>query len=521
VYGGIPFIISTILFVPYTLLLNLKFPLFFILFGLAQRRKLKRFLPPAWFVAGFLALFLDYFTPQVFPWFWGNLLAGQNAVAQIAEITGVYGLSFLLFSISYVLYRIFFRSLFTPFRAKRKKSVWFHKRALRFFVLKRIFPVPVLLIFLYIFGFIRIFMIDSLQKQMPHVKVAVLQPNTPLDQPGGDSSKKLNSADIKQIIEVKIPELARKAYLAGGPFDLIVLPEAGIPGVSTQDNLYTRRTKIYSEDLVQMVKRLTYEYNAELILNELGLEVKPGPFGLRAHVYNASSVHARDGQMKDRYYKKVLIAFGEYIPGVEFLEATGIINLVPALSGLSPFSRGDHQRSMPFMIHKDKTEKRALPENLNEAFLHESFTPSGTFIPSICYEILYPEHNREFFLYDDPGFIVNMTQDGWYGKTIETYEHFELGRMRSIELRRPIVRSTNSGSSGYVDAAGRYTDAIAGPKFSPQEEESFQVFSVPVMSGIKTVYMYIGNSWMILIALLFLGHLVHRVIKVKGFLKNK
>lgn len=81
---------------------------------------------------------------------------------------------------------------------------------------------------------------------------------------------------------------------------------------------------------------------------------------------------------------------------------------------------------------------------------------TGKFLPLICYEVILPEFVREFRTAGNPEFIVNLTNDKWYGATTESDQHMELGRLRSIELRRWMVRSTNSGISANIDHLGRF-----------------------------------------------------------------
>ena len=67
---------------------------------------------------------------------------------------------------------------------------------------------------------------------------------------------------------------------------------------------------------------------------------------------------------------------------------------------------------------------------------------AGKFLPLICYEVILPEFVRKFYKTEMPDFIVNITNDKWYGKTVESYEHLDLARLRSIEFRRWMVRAT-------------------------------------------------------------------------------
>ncbi|HMW59623.1 MAG TPA: apolipoprotein N-acyltransferase, partial [Leptospiraceae bacterium] len=101
--------------------------------------------------------------------------------------------------------------------------------------------------------------------------------------------------------------------------------------------------------------------------------------------------------------------------------------------------------------------------------------------------------------------------DGWYGKTVETYQHFGLGRIRAIELRRAIVRSTNSGSSGFVNLSGDYVEPLLGPRLSGQEVEEVQVWDVPVNWVDPTFYVRFGNLWILILAVGVAGWTTVRV----------
>jgi apolipoprotein N-acyltransferase len=139
----------------------------------------------------------------------------------------------------------------------------------------------------------------------------------------------------------------------------------------------------------------------------------------------------------------------------------------------------------------------------------------GRFLPLICYEILDPEYVRDYVRSDGSDFLVNITQDRWYGKTIETFQHYELGRIRAVETRKAIVRSTNSGTSGMVDIAGNYARPLVGPVFTGQEVEAVQIFEVPVHRNGPTVFVRFGNQWMWIPALLFVLAFVARRFRRK------
>ena len=108
----------------------------------------------------------------------------------------------------------------------------------------------------------------------------------------------------------------------------------------------------------------------------------------------------------------------------------------------------------------------------------------------ICYEDILPRFVRQ--LWDRAGpadVLVNVTNDSWYGDTHEPIEHLALATFRSIETRRALIRSTNTGISAIVDPVGRLTAR------SGQWTREVVVADVPLVTdGSTTVYQTIGDA---------------------------
>ena len=137
-------------------------------------------------------------------------------------------------------------------------------------------------------------------------------------------------------------------------------------------------------------------------------------------VYNTIYAIGDDGTILDAYDKMHLVPFGEYMPAGELL---GVRQLTA-----DPFSPGPFRRAM------------TLP-----------FGPP--FLPLICYEIVFSGE----MLGDGPrpGFMLNLTNDGWFGNSTGPYQHFHQARVRAVEEGLPLVRAANTGVSAIIDPLGR------------------------------------------------------------------
>jgi apolipoprotein N-acyltransferase len=139
--------------------------------------------------------------------------------------------------------------------------------------------------------------------------------------------------------------------------------------------------------------------------------------------FNTIYVIGADGTILDAYDKVHLVPLGEYLPAAEQLQPLGLSQLAP--SGFSP-----------------------------GAFRRPLAPPIGPpFMPLICYEVVFPgevlgEGAR-------PGFLLNLTNDGWFGRTTGPHQHFHQARVRGVEEGLPLVRAANTGISAVTDAYGR------------------------------------------------------------------
>ncbi|HEX4238115.1 MAG TPA: apolipoprotein N-acyltransferase [Xanthobacteraceae bacterium] len=142
-------------------------------------------------------------------------------------------------------------------------------------------------------------------------------------------------------------------------------------------------------------------------------------------VYNSIYVIDHQASIRAVYDKVHLVPFGEYLPFEDLLERIGLQTLTEQRGG---FLAGDRHRLI------------TVPG-----------APSAS--PLICYEIIFPGELRSSE--ERPGWIVNVTNDGWFGNSSGPYQHLQQARVTAIEQGLPLVRAANTGISAVVDPVGR------------------------------------------------------------------
>ena len=176
------------------------------------------------------------------------------------------------------------------------------------------------------------------------------------------------------------------------------------------------------------------------------------------------------------YRKNILLPFGEFIPGAD---------LIPWVKRQFPqvgyFGRGNGPEVFSVEL------KSQSPESIIR------------FNPIICYEALFPGFIRQAAL-NGSQFILNITNDSWFGPWGEPYLHLALSTFRGIEVRLPQVRSTNTGISVLVDSRGQIIQRMGVGK------RGYLNVSVPLHQPIWTLYKAWGDWFSplcILLSLLF------------------
>ena len=153
--------------------------------------------------------------------------------------------------------------------------------------------------------------------------------------------------------------------------------------------------------------------------------------GRSARYFNSIEALDRTGLASVRYDKRHLVPFGEYLPFRDVFDRLGIMQFVHVPGGFTPGTRAPVLR-----VH-------GLPDAL----------------AMICYEAVFPNEGRtRDGETASVGYILNLTDDGWFGRTAGPYQHFAQARLRAIELGLPMLRVANTGVSAVIDARGRVLD---------------------------------------------------------------
>ena len=293
------------------------------------------------------------------------------------------------------------------------------------------------------YGEVRMHMVDQQASMAEKLTVGVVQINR-------DAGEKYN----EPVRFVREHQEMSKDITATGAVDLIVWPESAYPL-----NLITSREGKLPPDVLGNLHTPTL-FGAVLRIDQGG---KP-------RFYNSAVLADGMGKILGTYDKMVLVPFGEYIPfGDTFTW----------LYSWSPYS----SRFWP----GENDEPLQLGRHLISV--------------NICYEDIFPGQIRLLMnggrYHRVPEAMFNLTDDSWYGNTVEPMEHLALASFRAIEHRRSLVRTTNTGISAIVDPVGRIDHRIR------QWTKGTLVGPIPIMYG-RTVYAVIGDwlGWLCVILVL-------------------
>ena len=207
---------------------------------------------------------------------------------------------------------------------------------------------------------------------------------------------------ISELIYISEPNLSDKT--------IFILPEGIL-------------SSLYFEDL-KKYKNLfsnSFSKNHKIIL---GMNIYENE-----KIYNSLLVLNNELKVLDKYYKNNLVPFGEFLPFEKILQNLGFKKITQGYQSFSPDNRRD-------------------PIKLNDY----------NFLPLICYEVIFSgKINKSKRKYD---FILNISEDGWFGNSIGPHQHFSKSIFRAIESDSFVLRSANKGLSAIINNKGQIIKSL-------------------------------------------------------------
>lgn len=284
------------------------------------------------------------------------------------------------------------------------------------------------------YGVVRINQVTRARDAAPKIKIGVVQANIGIHEKWNPSLAQGQLAVHQRVSG----DLERRGA------QLVVWPESSYPFYFGRDQSHDWPPND--------ARRAQRGFDIPLLFGTLTADARsPYPF-------NSALLLDKDGDVRGTFDKNILMVFGEYIPYYEQLKF--IKQWIPETSN---WGRG--------------TDVSVFPLETPEGVVRLG--------PMICYEDIFPSFARRL-VKRDPNILVNITNDAWFGRTSEPYEHLALAVYRSVETRLDLVRAVNTGVSAYVDATGRVYDK--SPSVDPDETDTHSASGAPSARPVGLVH---------------------------------
>lgn len=410
--------------------LVLYLALYFGLFGLLIRKGPQLlFVPSVWVI-------LEYARSHLLTGFpWAKLAYSQYLnlpVIQIADITGAWGVSFLIMMVNVAVYSgTRYKVQGTSLKQKLKQLV-----------------VPLVVVLIVVgYGYYKLYW-SPVVGGRALLNIAVIQPDIP----------QALKWDVKARGFIKDKYFTLTQDAAQNNPDLIIWPEAALPVILEEEPGFFEDTKSFARKI-----------NTPLLLGSA--TVRSGDY------YNSALLVSAQGEELGRYDKLHLVPFGEYIP---------LRGVLPFLETIVPI--GDFSRGSEYTIFEIPNPK-SLP-------VRQVGQTQNTFGVLICFEDVFPELARGFAR-GGAEFLVNITNDGWFGRTSAPYQHFSAAVFRAVENRLPLVRSANTGVSGFIASDGRIISLLQDKAGRNIFIQGYKAEQVGILKNKPSLYTTYGNIFIL------------------------
>jgi apolipoprotein N-acyltransferase len=357
-----------------------------------------------------------------FPWdLLGYLALGNLALAQFASLAGVYGLSFIVAGYNALLVWIV-RARFWPATSASPASSRVARAqaaSARGSGLLANRPAAAGLLTTATLLALALFGGRLVPRAQPTHVAHLVQTDLPTLAEYPDNWDAIHSGDMAQLEHISIAAGQEQP-------GLIIWPEVPAP-FSLQQAAFAQRAA-----------RIAHDSQSDLLLGVIDWKpaAQPAPGaavpGARTEVrqlpYNSAALLDPAGREEFLYDKMHLVPFSEYVPGRDFLW------FAKDLTALA----GDFQQGKRYAVGD---------------------LPGGRFSVFICYEAVFPDEVRRF-VRAGAGLLVNISNDGWLGRSSGPTQSLLMARMRAIENRRWLLRDTNNGFTASIDPYGRIVASL-------------------------------------------------------------
>lgn len=372
---------------------------------------------------------------------WNQLGISQwrhAVLLKLSAFTGVYGLSFLIVFVNFVLGWMLI-SWIARFRGRPHRGVpWPPALAILAFL-------PVLAI---------TFTTRSLPEPDRYLRVAGIQGNL-------TQRREWNPELLQEAIEVYDALSVQAASSVHGSLDLIVWPETALPAPVQ-----------WNDKAAQMVKRVIRKTKTHLLIGSLDFRRPPAASNTSREeentadyaMTNSALLINPDGEVLDYYDKIHRVPFGEYVPFGKYL---------PWLVEMIGMGR-DLLAGAEYTILK-------LPRHVKAGV-------------NICYEDAYPGISRAF-VERGANLLFTLTNDAWYAKSSGARQHFTHAVFRAAENRRPLFRAGNNSDTCLIWPNGKIEGLLYDPVTGSRFIRGYRVYDVPVWDELPTSFYTEYGDW--------------------------
>lgn len=301
-------------------------------------------------------------------------------------------------------------------------------------------------------GYFRL--VDSELTALPDSNIRLVQPNIPQADKWKPS---LKAEHLKKLVDLSNQDQQNQPKT-------LIWPETAVPFFLT------------TERHIQAYLYRHIPENGTLVTGAPRKDIE------KRQYFNSVQALSSSGKITGIYDKEHLVPYGEYLPLRQFLVDSGISKFIPVLDSMSDFTAGSNPSSGTLKIGK---------------------LPAARTL--ICFEIAFPLEVEKGQSFD---WILNLTNDGWFGNTSGPYQHLVISRTRAIEQGKSVIRAANTGISAVIDGYGRIIDQL------PLNQSGIIDSEIPSPLENRTPYVILGETPLVIISILLivLSFLRHRQI---------